>query len=145
MADELVCGNCNTPVVNIPVDYQASSSNKKIIIIVVIFIICNFLFTRINAIYLEKKYVEPYVQENFNDRDISINYDSSGKCVLSGNCFFDPVAGLDGGSCEEYSFLADCKAYYYKVESSDSEVYVTVYFTDGEYSVVQGKNISGSD
>lgn len=85
------------------------------------------------------------MKKNFKENDYSIEYMSSGKCVVSGNCMFDPLFGCDGGVCQEYTFLEGCKSYYYSVEIKDETYTITVFYKDKVYSVIEGENIYGLD
>lgn len=156
---ELVCSECNTPIIDLPDDYEfkgisKKSTNKKtrnIVIFCSLFVLVLFLiyFVFVNVksgVYLDK-YVKPFLKENYGDLDYSIEYDGSGKCIVSGDCYFDPVRGCDGGACEEYEYLNDfgCFSYYYIVETADEKFAVTVVDYDKKVSVVKGRSIYGAE
>ena len=156
---DLVCSECNTPIIDLPEGYEfkgisEKSANKKtrnIIIFCSLFVLVLFLiyFVFVNVksgVYLDK-YVKPFLKENYGDLDYSIEYDGSGKCIVSGNCYFDPVRGCDGGACEEYEYLNEfgCFSYYYIVETADENFVVTVVDYDKKVSVVKGRSIYGSE
>lgn len=156
---DLVCSECNTPIIDLPDDYEfksisEKSDNKKtrnIVIFCSLFVLVLFLiyFVFVNVksgVYLDK-YVKPFLKENYGDLDYSIEYDGSGKCIVSGNCYFDPVRGCDGGACEEYEYLNEfgCFSYYYIVETADENFVVTVVDYDKKVSVVKGRSIYGAE
>lgn len=156
---DLVCSECNTPIIDLPDDYEfksfsEKSANKKtrnIVIFCSLFVLGLFLiyFVFVNVksgVYLDK-YVKPFLKENYGDLDYSIEYDGSGKCIVSGNCYFDPVRGCDGGACEEYEYLNEfgCFSYYYIVETADEKFVVTVVDYDKKVSVVKGRSIYGAE
>lgn len=156
---ELVCSECNTPIIDLPEGYEfkgisEKSANKKtrnIVIFCSLFVLVLFLiyFVFVNVksgVYLDK-YVKPFLKENYGDLDYSIEYDGSGKCIVSGNCYFDPVRGCDGGACEEYEYLNEfgCFSYYYIVETADENFVVTVVDYDKKVSVVKGRSIYGAE
>lgn len=87
------------------------------------------------------------MKQNYSDTNYSIKYNTSGECIISGNCDFDPVMGCDGGSCQPYKYLdkSECESHYYKVKIDTKELIITVVNKDKTYSVVEGKNIYGTD
>lgn len=156
---DLVCSECNTPIIDLPDDYEfksvsEKSANKKtrnIVIFCSLFVLGLFLiyFVFVNVksgVYLDK-YVKPFLKENYGDLDYSIEYDGSGKCIVSGNCYFDLVRGCDGGACDEYEYLNEfgCFSYYYIVETADENFVVTVVDYDKKVSVVKGRSIYGAE
>ena len=156
---DLVCSECNTPIIDLPEGYEfkgisEKSANKKtrnIVIFCSLFVLVLFLiyFVFVNVksgVYLDK-YVKPFLKENYGDLDYLIEYDGSGKCIVSGNCYFDPVRGCDGGACEEYEYLNEfgCFSYYYIVETADEKFVVTVVDYDKKVSVVKGRSIYGAE
>lgn len=156
---DLVCSECNTPIIDLPDDYEfksvsEKSANKKtrnIVIFCSLFVLGLFLiyFVFVNVksgVYLDK-YVKPFLKENYGDLDYSIEYDGSGKCIVSGNCYFDLVRGCDGGACDEYEYLNEfgCFSYYYIVETADEKFVVTVVDYDKKVSVVKGRSIYGTE
>ena len=156
---ELKCSSCGTPIVKIPNNYtylspeKAARRSKVITIIVYIFalIVAVFLIkTVVNKIYenkLQKNYVEPYLQERYPYEKFDIEFDSSGKCIVSGDCLYDPVMGCDGGACNPYNYLdeKECHAYYYKVSNNNDYFTVTVVKNKDQYYAVRGVNIYGAD
>ena len=161
--DELVCKKCDTPIVDLPYNYVYKSSKKvkqikkilKILIIVslcfIVTVVLILILCAVNNQYLknslQKRYVEPYLKENYGNMDFSIAYDSSGKCIISGDCYYDIVRGCDGGSCHEYKYLDEnvCKAHYYFVKNDERNFIVTIVEKDNQIYAVEGKNIYGDD
>ena len=96
---------------------------------------------------LQKEKVEPYIKKTYPDKDYSIKYHSQGKCIIDGDCLFDPSMGCDGGTCYPYKYLEseDCKSYYYSVELENETITITVVHQRKKYYVVEGKNIYGKD
>lgn len=155
--NELVCSNCNTPIVEIPYNYEyISPTRKKVQIIILILIgglvlgfmgynLAKSIVQKVRINKLQKNYVEPYLKEKFPDKDYDIKYDSSGRCITSGDCAFDPVRGCDGGSCNEYTYLDNCISYYYSV-TIDGKIYtITLSNKDNIYLINEGKNIYGEN
>lgn len=147
--NEFICESCNTPVVDIPQDYKTSRQKK---IIVAISLVVLFIFVLILAIFsykflkinkLKREYAEPYLEENYDNLDYSIKYDSSGNCVIG----IDPDAiGIDGSYCgDPYLYDDNCRAYYYNVETDSKKFIVTVVDKNNKFTVVEGKNINGTD
>ena len=158
-SNELVCENCNIPIIDLPCNYVYISPKKKkiirnilivlglIILGIVIFCFARQLSYKIKINALQKKYVNPYLIENYGNLNYSIKYDTSGKCIISGNCYFDPVMGCDGGVCQVYKYLDEneCRAYYYSVESDTQKFIVTVVNKDNQFYAVEGRNIYGNN
>lgn len=157
--DELVCKACNTPIIDLPYNYdykplEEKARMRKILIIIgigIVFVIAFYfakgVISRIKISKMQKEYIEPYLKENYSNLNYSIKYDLSGKCIISGNCYFDPVMGCDGGSCQEYEYLDenDCKSYYYFIKSDTTEFILTVVEKNNQFSVVEGRNIYGKN
>ena len=162
--NELVCKNCNTSIIDLPYNYVYKSPKKKkmqknILIIIGVCILCFLVFSfskkiieKVKIDKLQKNYVEPYLERNYSNVNYSIKYDSSGKCIISGDCYFDPSMGCDGHVCHQYEYLNEneCKSYYYHIKTdddidADNEFIITVFNKDDLYSVVEGKNIYGTD
>ena len=157
--NDLVCKNCNTPIIDLPYNYdykspEAKERTRKILTILGICIMCMIVFffakgviNKIKISKLQKAYIEPFLKENYSNLNYSIKYNSSGKCIISGNCYFDPVKGCDGGVCQEYRYLdeKDCKSYYYSIKSNTKEFILTVVNRNNQFFVVEGKNIYGKD
>ena len=154
--EELICKECNTPIIDY--DYKLSKEtmqNIKIIIIIGSFILCVITFFFLKIIIhnikvdkMQNEYIEPYLKENYSSLNYSIKYNSSGKCIISGDCYFDPMMGYDGGGmCQVYEYLDDrsCKSYYYFIESDSREFILTVVNKDNKFFVVEGRNIYGND
>lgn len=154
---DLVCDSCNTPIVDIPTDYNyVSPVTKKIVkyilITLLVIIITFFGYDRLKILYknmkiksLESKYVIPYLKNTYGESNYDVNYDTSGKCIISGDCAFDPSLGCDGGTCMPYKYLDEntCTSYYFLANVKGKWITVTVVDNDGELSVVEGKNIYG--
>lgn len=166
MERDLICNNCNTPIIELPYNYKYVDSRKKyvdsrkskikrvMLIIIGIILLCligvfiaNNIINRLTIKKLQKDYIEPYLEENYTSKKYSITYDSAGKCIISGNCIFDPVMGCDGGTCQPYKYLDEneCKSYYYSVIIEDKELTLTVVNQNNNFYVVEGKNIYGED
>ncbi len=157
--DDLACKACNTPIIDLPYNYDYKSPEKKettrkiltilgiCILCVIVFFIAKDVINRIKISKMQKEYIEPYLKENYSNLNYSIKYNSSGKCIISGNCYFDPVMGCDGGACQEYKYLDDnnCKSYYYSIKSDTKEFLLTVVNRNNHFFVVEGKNIYGMD
>ena len=159
--DELVCKKCNTPIVDLPHDYVYTSpeKEKRNKNIFKIFLIINFCLLIIIFLILgvkgnekhkvnnlQKRYVEPYLNKNYGSGNYSVRYDSSGKCIISGNCYRNDSCNF-GGGCQEYEYLdrAQCKSYYYYVNTTHKDFVVTVVKKKNNISVVEGRNIYGTD
>ena len=155
---DLVCKNCNTPITKLPYNYQFIDNEKKekrkkvffvLGILLLCFITVYFVFfasRRIYYLFLQKKYVDTYLNEKYADQDYNVKFDYSGECIISGDCYFDPVMGCDGGACIQYKYYSgDCVAYYYKVEINDKKEYITVVNKENQMYVVEGKNMYGND
>lgn len=154
--DELLCKNCNTPIIDLPYDYEYISPEKKkrkkiTLIIVGVCILCfsavyltrEILF-KIKINKFQKEYVEPYIKQNYSNTTYSIEYSSFGKCIISENhstniCICGP------GPYYEYLDDPKCKSYYFSVKNDEEEFEVTVVDNHKHYSVVEGRNIYGTD
>ena len=99
--DDLICKNCNTPIIDIPHNYNKKKEKTKKTLIKIgkymLFIVAFFLtiifINKIKINKLQKEYVEPYLKEHYSNLNYSIKYNYSGKCIISGNCYFDFVMG----------------------------------------------------
>jgi hypothetical protein len=159
MKSDLICNNCNTPIIELPYNYKFVDSRKRkfirvMLIIIGIIILCligvfiaNNITNKLTIKRLQNNYIEPYLEENYTSEKYSITYDSVGKCIISGNCIFDPAMGCDGGTCQRYKYLDEneCKSYYYSVKIEDKEFTLTVVNQNNNFYVVEGKNIYGED
>ena len=150
--DDKVCSKCNTPTHGNEPKKMDIAVKILIIFGVVVLSIIVLLATilirnQLKIHKMQKDYVEPLLKQNYGDKEFEIKYSSSGRCIISGDCYFDPVMGCDGGSCVEYKYLDDdnCKSYYYYVKDENDSFYVTVVNNNGKLSVVEGKNIYGED
>ena len=158
--DELVCKKCNTPIVDLPDNYvYVSPERKKLnkiilklliiigicLLVIALIFFCLKVFNKHKVNNYQKKYVEPYLDKKYGNGNYSVNYDSSGKCIISGECERD--YSFDCEYCEEYHYLdrSQCKAYYYNVASNDKNFIVTVVKKKYSVDVVEGKNIYGTD
>lgn len=158
--DELVCKKCNTPIVDLPDNYvYVSPERKKLnkiilklliiigicLLVIALIFFCLNVFNKHKVNNYQKKYVEPYLDKKYGNGNYSVNYDSSGKCIISGECERD--YSFDCEYCEEYQYLdrSQCKAYYYNVASNDKNFIVTVVKKKYSVDVVEGKNIYGTD
>ena len=151
--DNGVCLNCNAPITGEEPKKKMDPALKVLlifgIIVLTILVILIVIVVR-NAYKTSKyktKYVEPYLKSNYPEDTFEVEYYSSGRCIVSGDCAFDPVMGCDGGSCVPYKYLEDkkCKSYYYSVKNSKGSYYVTVVDYKSEPYVVEGKGIYGDD
>ena len=152
---ELVCENCNVAIVNLPYDsnYVSPKTKKKrkkiqkycLIIIgaVLVVALLMHLHTRITSKKLLKEYVQPYVEKNYGN--YNIEYESSGKCIIAGNCYSEPVIECDGNGCDLYEYLSrfECRSYFYNIYIGNDEKLITVFYRIGKYNVVEGRNIYG--
>ena len=156
--NDLVCKSCNTPIVDIPDNYQYKSplrkKSRKIILVILGIVaftisvsLTKEIITRVQAYKFLKKYVNPYLEKTYKNEKYKVKYDSMGKCIISGNCHYDPLGGCDGGLCKEYEYLSkyECKAYYFKVEMSDKKLLLTLVDKNDETYVVEGENIYGEN
>lgn len=142
---DLICSNCNTPIIDIS---NKNFTNYLLIIIFVFFLI--FVFFKIISVakfnykikFISKEYVEPYLNNYYDN--YTYEYESSGKCIISGDCYFDPVMGCDGGTCEPYEYLdeTECTSYYFEAKTSNGYFTITVYYKDEKYEVVKGNKIN---
>ena len=155
---EYYCTTCGTPIISLPKGYIPPAKRKKrkkilkstfyIMIIITIIIVTSLLRKYILINNLEKNYIIPYLQKNYPDQNSTIKYEKSGRCIISGNCYFDPVFGCDGGWCEEYKYLSrfECKSYYFTVTNDNNEEFIlTIVKRNDEIYVVKGINIFGKD
>lgn len=151
--NDLVCQNCNTPIIDLPYNYIYKSPQKKrinkiiiislsILVSLIILIILGYIL-KINV--LKTKYVEKYILDNYPNQKYTIKYNSSGKCIVSGNCYYNWGSGCDQNSCDEYKYLNrfKCRSYYYNVKIDKKNFIITVFRKGLKYSVVEGKNIYG--
>ena len=154
--DDLVCKNCNTPIIDLPYNYDYKSSeakkNEKSFSIVtgicMLCVLCIAAFFFVNHVArknkiskMQKEYIEPYLKENYSNLNYSIEYNSSGKCIVSGNCYFDITMGCNGTrTCQNYVYHDKnyCKSYYYSIKSDTKEFILTVVHKNGQYYVVEG-------
>lgn len=156
--NDSICKSCNTPIVNIPDNYQYESplikkTKKMVLVILGIALFCisvsltKNIITRVQACKFQKKYINPYLEKNYKNVKYKVKYDSIGKCIISGNCKFDPLFGCDGGACEEYEYLSkyECKAYYFEVEINNEKLLLTLVDKNDETYVVEGENIYGKN
>ncbi|MDD6879521.1 MAG: hypothetical protein PUD59_04775 [bacterium] len=155
--NELVCKNCNIPIVDLPYNYKYKSPERRkkikrnlIIISVCTLFIVAFIFSKniikkIKVNKLQREYVEPYLKENYASLNYSVKYVSSGQCIISGECSSNLFSGCEGGYCEEYEYLdkKDCKSYYYSVKTDTESFKITVFNKDNKFTVVKGVNIYG--
>lgn len=149
---EFECSKCHTKIIDIPKDYKKKSQKvkkiKKILKVIglimgtiILLLIIRKVDINIKAKSLLNQYIKPYIKENYNDYDIStIKFDSKGSCIESSICKDDAF----GSHCNKYNYLdrSKCKAYYYKKENKNP---ITVFYKDGKYNVIEGKNIYGYD
>ena len=145
---EKICPDCKVEVVLEP--KEKKKMIKSVLIITGVLILCFIGFSiakekidKIKVKKLQKDYVEPYLKKHYRNVSYAIEYDSTGKCIISGNCEFDAAMGCDGGACEPYEYLSDkeCRSYYYSVKMRKKTCIVTVVYKDKQYTVVEGKNI----
>jgi len=150
---DLKCNHCDTPIIYLPCRKKNNNLEKKVLIITLILIICisgvylvNKSVSVIKSSKLKKKYVEIHLKENYPTEKFEIEYESFGRCIVSGDCFFDNGWNCDGGGCDEYEYLplSQCKAYYYNIQSNNDKFIITVFFKDKNYSIVEGRNINGT-
>lgn len=155
--DELICPECNTPIIDLPDNYIYKSPRRrklfkiliKSILILILLIISLVLIIRIaykhKIEFLKTKYVEEYIEKNYPDQEFSIEYDRSGKCIISGECYVNRGSGCDQMECEEYEYLDrfKCRSYFYNVTINKKEHEINVFRKDGKYSVIEGRNIYG--
>ena len=152
---ELVCKKCNTPIIKLDKNYKFTSKKTKnikkvffIVVIVFILIIISLFSIHMLSVYkLKNEYVIPFIENELHEKNYKVRYDSSGKCIVSGNCYFDPVQGCDGGICSQYEYSKDknCKSYYYSVKVKNESFFVTVVKKGNKFYTVKGKNINGEE
>ena len=155
--NDLICSECNTPVVDIPADFKVknnSSTNALKVfgfIVICIFIVYGYFkissyleMKEVNKIY--DKYAKPYLDKKYSDKNYKAEYESNGKCIIDGNCYISVSLGF-GSTCKQYEYLdeKECKAYYYKVSRENESFILTVFHKDKKYNVIEGRNIYGLD
>ena len=156
---DFACKNCGAPIIDLPIGYKFKSNaqkqkQKKILTtLIIIILVCGVIsggkviFTEIRISNLKDDYVIPYIKANYPVNNATIEFKEAGKCVVSGNCYFNTLSGCDGSSCEPYKYLNrfKCKSYYYNATINGEKFTITVFKKDGEFGVVEGKNIYGLD
>lgn len=132
-------------------DSKPKHSILFLTIIFVILIIARNYFNKFSAgvdgIMYKRKYVDSYLKDNYGESNYSIKYDSSGKCLVSGDCGHKVSNSALGYSCSPSQYLENdkCKSYYYKVKTTSNEFIVTVVNRKGLITVVEDKYIYGSE
>ena len=122
-----------------------------IIVIFVIFISVGIFFnkfiTMFDGYFLKKEYVNSYLKKNYGGDNYFIKFNSSGKCLVSGDCAHSTNNSALGPPCNSYLYLNsdECKSYSYKVSINSKEFLVTVFDRNGLISVFEGKNVYGSE
>ena len=158
-SSDLVCKNCDTPVVDLPIGYEFKSktqkandkkSLKKIILIILFIVIIPFLrivFEEVKIEFLKNKYLVPYIKEKYYVNNPDIKFTEAGRCIISGECYFNFGSGCDQSYCEPYKYLNrfKCKSYYFDFYYYGENHILTVFKKEGSYYVVEGKNIYGLD
>lgn len=155
---DLVCSSCGTPIVDLPYNYIYKSpkeieKKKEIkrnmfiigIVLLCLMIVCFVIFMihRSKVNNLKDEYVKPYLEQNYDGVNYSVKYDSGGKCIISGNCYPYPLEGCNERCEYEYLDEKECSSYYYFVKTDEESFFVTVFYRNKTYSVVEGKNIYG--
>lgn len=154
-----ICKKCNTPIVDIAIDYKhippkTIKRKKKIVLSVtaIITILITLLLLRtiyINIISkkLEKEYVIPFLEERYGKYYSNLKFDMYGKCIISGECYTEPLIECDGNECELYEYLSrfKCMSFYYNYEILGDTETLSVYKMNGEYNISGGRNIYGYD
>lgn len=149
--NEFICEKCASPIVDLSKKYRTPyqiKRRKKIlknivisIISIIILLVLFFLIYYGKRLYLKNKYVEPFLKKK-GEEQYKIKYKSSGKCIKTGNCKYDPMMGCDGGVCTPYVYFESnsCKAYYYSVtnEKKENSFYITVIKNKGKYYTIKG-------
>ena len=137
--NDLICKKCNTPVVDIPDNYvtpNKKKTKKKVLMIIGIIIVSFIVLFGVKELIklyevskIKKSYIIPLIEKEYKGENYKLSFSNKGRCIVSGNCKFDPVFGCDGGACDEYVYLDEdtCTAYYFKYEEngSDKSEYIT--------------------
>ena len=127
--------------------------NRNIIMFLLISVLCiislYFLIQLVNnksISDMQKEYVEPYLEEHYSDLEYKIEYKSSGKCIIDGECT-PSIISIDASGCQNtYQYLDNCRSYYYTViPTNEDDFIVTVVKKGKQKYVVEGKNIYGKD
>lgn len=155
--NEYYCTSCGTPIISLPKGYISPEKKKKrktiltiliiIAIIIIILILTPIIKKQIYINKLKQEYIIPYLQEHYPNQNNKIKYKDSGKCIISGDCYFDPVFGCDGGVCNQYEYLdeSECTSYYFNITNDNEEFILTIVKKSNDTYVVKGKNIYGKD
>ena len=149
---ELECLNCNTLVVDLPCDYVYVTPEKRkrnkiilyvfigLLTVILLVIGIQYLIFRIKLGKYEKEYIKPYITQKYGSSYKKIKYVDKTDCIVSGDCYFDPVMGCDGGACVQYKYveLGTCVSYHFTVSNGDSEKNINVSVRGDEVRVAEG-------
>lgn len=156
---DVICKECKRPILDIPLDYKHTPSkikerNKKIsltlfiiIMLIIAFFVFRFIYIKTTSEILKKKYVIPFLEERYGKHYSNLKFDMYGKCIISGECYTEPLIECDGNGCELYEYLSrfKCMSFYYNYELLGNIETLSVYKMDGEYNISGGRNIYGYD
>lgn len=155
----VLCKKCDTPVANVSCEYKHVPPKKRVVrkkILAVLFVIVSvifaFFFTRkiyitVNSNKLMNSMVIPFLSEKYGSFYSELKFDMYGKCIVSGDCYTEPLISCDGNGCELYTYLSrfKCMSFFYTYKIGDNSHSVTVYKKDGKFQIVDGRNIYGYD
>lgn len=153
------CKKCGTAVLDIPKDYKhehikKSDFKKKLafafgiaVVIILAFLVARKIYIKVMSNKLMNEYVTPYLEEIYGKYYSNLEFDMYGKCIISGNCYTEPLIECDGNGCEVYSYLSrfKCMSFFYTFDVGEDSKEVTVFKKDGKYQIVGGRNIYGYD
>lgn len=151
------CKKCGTAILDIPKDYKhehikKSNFKKKLafgfgiaVVIIFAFIVVRKLYIKIMSDKLMNEYAIPYLEETYGNYYSNLEFDMYGKCIVSGDCYTEPLIECDGNGCEVYTYLSrfKCMSFFYTFDVGDESREVTVFKKDGKYQVVGGRNVYG--
>ena len=151
------CKKCGTAVLDIPKDYKhehikKSNFKKKLafgfgiaVVVIFAFIVIRKIYIKIMSNKLTNEYAIPYLEETYGNYYSNLEFDMYGKCIVSGNCYTEPLIECDGNGCEAYTYLSrfKCMSFFYTFDVGEESREVTVFKKDGKYQVVGGRNIYG--
>ena len=94
---------------------------------------------------MKKEYVIPYINKNYKANSFDVEFNKKSDCIISGECYYDPAMGCDGGVCEQYEYVevGKCESYHYNVKFADETIDITVVKRDGQTTTVEGPYIYG--
>ena len=151
------CYKCGTAVLDIPSDYKhehikKSNFKKKLaftfgitIVVILTLLVARKLYVKVMSNKLMNEYAIPYLENIYGKYYSNLEFDMYGKCIISGDCYTEPLIKCDGNGCEVYSYLSrfKCMSFFYTFDVGEESREITVFKKDGKYQVVGGRNIYG--